>query len=89
MSYGKPDLNIILNHVSKELKKLEYGISIGSFDEKRIIKFFLISGIFDKPARSKILNINGSTGYYGCLKCLQKGERIKTKSNLIQPNRLV
>ena len=46
------------------------------FDKKYIetIKFFTLYGIFDKPARRDILNIIGSTGFYGCLRCLQPGE---------------
>ena len=42
----------------------------------KILKFFLIIGVFDKPAQAAVLNIISSNGYYGCLKCLQPGETI-------------
>jgi hypothetical protein len=58
----------------QELKFLEIGqnFQINS-TLRKILKFFLISGVFDKPARASILNIISSNGYYGCLKCLQPG----------------
>ena len=34
-------------------------------------------GVFDKPARSLIININASNGYSSCIKCQQKGEQIE------------
>lgn len=58
---------------------LEHGIPISLFDKKEeIIKFFVIIGVFDKPARRDVLNIIGSTGFYGCLRCLQPGETSDT-----------
>ena len=41
------------------------------------IKFFLVAGVFDKPAKSAVLNMISSTGYFGCTKCLQPGESFK------------
>ena len=65
--------------MKKDLQKLEYGILD---DNNQNIKFFLIAAVFDKPARAEVLNVVNSYGNYGCLKCHQKGERIKKdKSN--------
>lgn len=33
-------------------------------------------GVFDKPARSLILNINSSNGYSSCIKCQERGELV-------------
>ncbi|CAF1123701.1 unnamed protein product [Brachionus calyciflorus] len=44
----------------------------------------LIAGVFDKPARSCVLNFTSSTGYFSCLKCLQKGERVETELGTTQ-----
>ena len=33
-------------------------------------------GVFDKPARSLIVNINSSNGYSSCIKCQQRGELV-------------
>jgi hypothetical protein len=41
------------------------------------LRSFLLFGIFDKPARALILSTNSSNGYFGCLKCQQKGEWIE------------
>lgn len=62
-----------------ELKELEYGISIQNADGKaKKFRFFVISGIFDKPARADILNIINCNGFYGCLKCKIPGVTHKT-----------
>ncbi len=37
------------------------------------MKFFLIVAIFDKPAKSAVLNMIGSNGFFGCTKCYQPG----------------
>jgi hypothetical protein len=59
------------------MKMLEVGVSFKiKYNFNKILKFFLISGVFDKPARAAFLNIISSTGFYGCLKCLQPGETI-------------
>ena len=51
-------------------------------DAFKIIKFFVINGVFDKPARAEILNMKNSTGYYGCLKCKQIGLNMPTKKSI-------
>ena len=50
-------------------------------DSLKIIKFFVINGVFDKPARSEVLNMKNSTGYFGCMKCKQIGLKIETKKS--------
>ncbi len=60
---------------------LENGLII-NFGKKNIFKFFLLFGVYDKPARASLLNIKNSNGFYGCMKCLQRGKSIKiNKSN--------
>ncbi|CAF1024132.1 unnamed protein product, partial [Brachionus calyciflorus] len=75
ISNGKPDLNILLEKIIKELRILEIGISFLKNTYENI-KFFLIAGVFDKPARSSVLCHTSSNGFYGCIKCLQIGVRI-------------
>ena len=45
------------------------------------VKFFLIAGVFDKPATAAVLNMKASNGFYGCTKCLQPGITHKDKEN--------
>ena len=75
---SKPNFDIFLNPILCELKELEYGIKI----KERICKFFVIAGVFDKPARSSILNMIGCNGFYGCLKCYQPGKTHKTDNGM-------
>ena len=62
-----------MNPIVCDLKKLEYGIRFNVGSQTRNVKFFLIAGIFDKPAKAMILNMIQWNGYYGCTKCLQPG----------------
>jgi hypothetical protein len=67
---------------------LEYGVNFEfGFKKFRQIQFFLLFGIFDKPARAAILNMVLMTGYSSCLKCLQTGKTVTGElikmSNLI------
>ncbi len=61
-----------------ELKELERGRVFKMKNGTKILKFFVLAGVFDKPARSSILEIKTS-GRYSCLKCLQKGVSIRTE----------
>jgi hypothetical protein len=63
------------------LKKLELGAAIIFKDISKKIKFFLVAGVYDKPARSAILNMVSCIGFYGCTKCSQPGKSYKTKLN--------
>jgi hypothetical protein len=46
----------------------------------RNMKIFLIAGIYDKPARYAVINMVQYNGSYGCTKCLQSGESLRTES---------
>ena len=77
MALVKPEFEIFLTPILQEMKMLELGITFEiQRDVKKILRFFLLYGIFDKPARASILNIISSNGYYGCLKCTQPGKTI-------------
>ena len=57
------------------MKILELGIACEIKNGlTKILKFFLLLAVFDKPARASVLNIISSNGNYGCLKCLQPGK---------------
>ena len=73
---SKPNFNVLLTPIISKLKDLEYGIKIGGQDTR----FFVLMGVFDKPARAAILNTKLATGFYGCMKCLVRGKTIKTGS---------
>ena len=65
-----------------ELKKLEVGIRI----DPEIItytSFYVVSAVFDKPAKSAVLNIISYNGFGGCTKCLQLGETKKLASGTL------
>ena len=68
--------------IIKQLITLEHGVQLDVFENKnKFIKFFTIFGIFDKPARRDILNIIGSNGFFGCIRCLQPGSTETTEKN--------
>ena len=71
---------IFLKPIIDELMKLEYGLIVKQNSiQSKLLYFFVLIGIFDKPARAAVLNLVNSTGYYGCLKCSQEGIVIDTK----------
>ncbi|RMZ99255.1 hypothetical protein BpHYR1_030111 [Brachionus plicatilis] len=69
--------NQVFGPIINELKVLEKGIVISG----KIFKLFITNGIFDKPARSSILNTIQFNGSYGCIKCYQPGCSIRTGNN--------
>lgn len=73
----KPKFEIFLNPIIGELKVLEKGLIL----KGEILRVFVTSGVFDKPARAAILNTIQFNGKYGCIKCYQPGESIKSKKN--------
>ena len=82
--HSKPNINIFLTPIIKQLISLE-NIGMKCLDDDnqpQIIKFFTLFGIFDKPARRDVLNIIGSTGFFGCLRCLQPGETFDTANGI-------
>ncbi|CAF0992928.1 unnamed protein product [Brachionus calyciflorus] len=72
----KPNFDSFLHPIILQLSKLEMGINLKVNNLNTLCRFFLLYGIFDKPARSSILNMIAHNGDYGCLKCLQKGNTI-------------
>ena len=72
---SKPNFNLLLMPIVKQLKELEYGVLIKQQNHcEKILRFFLLFGVFDKPARASITNCKLCTGYFGC-KCLQEGNK--------------
>ena len=80
---SKPNFETFLNPIIIKLKGLELGVNIAFKDFNKEIKFYLIAGVYDKPARSAVLNMVSSTGFYGCTKCLQTGKSLKKNLNSI------
>lgn len=71
---SKPNFNIVLTPIIRELRALEIGVTINN--EK--LRFFLLHGVFDKPARAAVIGCKLMSGKSGCCKCLQTGIRFKT-----------
>jgi hypothetical protein len=69
----KPELEVFVTPIVKQMKILELGMAHEINNSLKVLHFFLLFGIFDKPARALVLNIISSNGYYGCLKCIQPG----------------
>ena len=81
---SKPSFNSFLIPIINELKKCEYGISLAQNQcSLKVFRFFLLFGVFDKPARCSVCTTKSVTGYHGCIKCLQKSIRIKTPKSII------
>jgi hypothetical protein len=72
---------VYFNPLVIKLKNLELGIKLEINQIISDVKFFLIAGVFDKPAKSAILNMISSIGFYGCTKCLQPGISLKALNN--------
>lgn len=70
----KPSIEIFLGPIVNELKRLEYGVKLSENSE---VKCFLLAGIFDKPAKAKVLNMKSYNGFYGCTKCVQPGKSFR------------
>ena len=81
ISHGKPNLNSLFEPIIQELKSLQYGIMLNYNNQNRLFKFVTLFGLFDKPARTDILNTNATTGYYGCIKCYIQGESFVTNKS--------
>lgn len=59
-----------------ELKGL---IDEGMLWNNKVYPVIIRAFIFDAPARSFVLKNKGHTGYYGCIKCIQKGTLVGRK----------
>jgi hypothetical protein len=79
----KPDFQMFLKPIVNELQKFESGIMT---DEGRIVKGFLLYGVYDKPARASANNTIASYGYYGCSKCTQEGDLCKMSKFFLNIN---
>ena len=68
-----------LQPIVAELKSLECGslFNLKGFGE-RLLSFFVICGVYDKPARAAVLNIKSVNCYFGCLKCVQEGTQLQS-----------
>ena len=66
-------MDLFFKIISNELETLESGIRV----ENEWLKFYLLISIYDKPAKATMLNMKGSTGYFGCTPCEIEGETIQ------------
>ena len=71
---SKPNFNKVMMPIIKDLKELELGIIINN----EYVRFYLLHGVFDKPARAAIIGCKLMTGKSGCCKCTQEGLTIRT-----------
>lgn len=76
IGHKKPDFNVFLEPLVSELKKLEQGVRLVQ-NVPKYTSFYLVAGIFDKPAKAAVLNMKSYNGFGGCTKCLQLGETLK------------
>ena len=62
---SKQNFEILMKPIVAQLKSLEYGLLMKQNNfSKKILRFFLLFGVFDKPARASILNTKSSNGFY-------------------------
>ena len=54
-AYSKPNLDLLFKPIVRELSNLENGIKLKIDEQTASVKFFLLMGAFDKPARPKHL----------------------------------
>ena len=64
------------------MKKLEVGIHIDP-EINTYTSFYVVSAVFENPAKSAVLNMISYNGFGGCTKCLQLGETKKLASGII------
>lgn len=48
---------------------------------EKLVKVYLLSGVFDAPAKSQFQNIVQFNGEYGCSYCLEPGKTVKVGTN--------
>ncbi|KAJ1522999.1 hypothetical protein ONE63_002135 [Megalurothrips usitatus] len=85
---GKPDPNLFLEPLYKELKTLKKGVYFNVFGHVRhvLVKAGLLAGTGDSPARAVFLCHKFFNGLYGCLKCLSRGEKSeRTSMHFVYP----
>jgi hypothetical protein len=76
IGHKKPDFNVFLEPLVSELKKLEQGVRLDP-NIPKYTSFYLVAGIFDKPAKAAVLNMKAYNGFGGSTKCLKLGETLK------------
>lgn len=74
--YSKPNCNMFLSQLTKELKKL---CIFGIFINNKCIRINIAHFICDAPARCFILNLKGHTGFYSCTKCVTQGQYLERR----------
>ena len=57
---------------SDQLNDLEFGYIF----ENDVYCFYFFNANFDKPARACALNTKSLIGYFGCIKCLHRGDSL-------------
>lgn len=76
----KPSFQTFIEPIVDKLKDLERIFEVEDNDKTiNTFRCFLLYGVYDKPARAMANQTVNSNGYWGCCKCLQKGERLKNK----------
>ncbi|XP_066934755.1 uncharacterized protein [Clytia hemisphaerica] len=74
----KPDFKTFLNPFMKELNTFGVeGEILKTLKGQKKVRVFLLSGIFDAPAKSQFQNITQFNGEYGCSYCLEPGKTVK------------
>jgi hypothetical protein len=82
VGYKKPDFATFMTPIMANIVSLQYGVQIQFKNKENSLKqFFLISAVFDKPARAAILNMKSSNSYDGCLKCYQTSVPLNESKN--------
>ncbi|XP_070537248.1 uncharacterized protein [Ptychodera flava] len=77
----KPDMLTFLKPFHATFSRLENeGITVETHTGRKFTsRVLLIAGTCDLPARSMVCNSVQFNGFFGCLKCLQPGQTVKTK----------
>uniref|UniRef100_A0A7M5XCB6 Uncharacterized protein n=3 Tax=Clytia hemisphaerica TaxID=252671 RepID=A0A7M5XCB6_9CNID len=79
--YGEthPNMLLFLPPQFETIKELAYfGTKI---NDEVTLKSILLCGTLDMPAKASALNFQQFNSFYGCPKCLQSGETVKTNKN--------
>ena len=77
----KPEFDVFLQPIVDELRNFEQGKFISIGNQMQIFKGYFLFGIYDKPARASVNNTTLASGQYGCIKCVQKGKRLKNNQS--------
>ncbi|XP_046393433.1 uncharacterized protein LOC124161213 [Ischnura elegans] len=76
-SQQKPNFGTYMSPIHKIFSQLHHGIELVlPCGNKTAVKSFILAGIADLPAKALLLNLKNFNGFFGCPKCLVKGEKI-------------